>query len=756
MTECIDRDKLRALVRDSLPAAERMKWIRHLDSCTNCQSSLDSFTSTEKLDFSSLMKVEKVSTSIQQVVDRLKSAALTTSAHQLSLDSIRHLLESDSETGKYRFSQYNVLDCIGAGSMGIVLRAYDESLGRQVAIKVVAPELARNSSSRERFLREAKLAAGIEHENVVTIHSIDEHKGVPFFVMQLVEGQTLHELLEKSGPLPEAVLMRIATEAARGLAAAHEKSVVHRDIKPANILIEERTSRVILTDFGLAKAADDANLTRIGTVAGTPNFMSPEQAKGDPVGEQSDLFSLGAVLFTAATGEAPFACETIYGVLRKVCEEEPRFVTELNANISSRFSDLVARLLRKSPSERFSSANELVQALDSAALDTNSKQSGLASAWSTLLGIGCTLLLLWSLFHYWPDTAIKDQAQQVYSVVGSSRRFASLGEAVRNAADGEIIEVDTDECVTESELSIEGKSLSIRAAAGCRPSIVQASESKSPWLTAKSSDLRLQGLRLVQSSSSQADSGPAAWMNDSFISTDASLVVEDCILEVNGRSAGLALDGKTCELKNTVVYSPNGACIKWFSQDDSSLRATGCTLRGRYGILTFRPLFQGTTEAELDHCTIDTEKAILVGRSKRATSIETPVNRQACFLVQANNNFINTQELVAVFRTPAVDTGRAIRFLRNVVDWNGSSNVYASVIAFASVSRGGPDTREILLGSIEEWQQYKGELNSALATCELEEISDSTRTLRLKSLQWQTESKVANFGTPTLLDQPLP
>jgi serine/threonine-protein kinase len=164
--------------------------------------------------------------------------------------------------------------------MGVVFEGHDPALNRTVAIKVLAAVLAADEAARERFRREAQAAAALEHENIVAIHAIDQVYGTPFLVLQYVAGESLAERLAREGRLPFAEVRRIGAQVARGLAAAHAKSLVHRDIKPANILLEAATGRAKIADFGLAKAVDEGSLTRAGMVVGTPEFMSPEQATG--------------------------------------------------------------------------------------------------------------------------------------------------------------------------------------------------------------------------------------------------------------------------------------------------------------------------------------------------------------------------------------------------------------------------------------------------------------------------------------------
>ncbi|MDW8263686.1 MAG: serine/threonine-protein kinase, partial [Phycisphaerales bacterium] len=174
-----------------------------------------------------------------------------------------------------------------------------------VALKVLRPDLPPEQMSRDRFLREARAMASIDHENVCTIYQVDEADGRPFMAMQMLLGETLERRLERDGRLPVAEAARIGREVALGLAAAHAKGIIHRDIKPANIWLEAGTGRVKLLDFGLALPRDSVHLTRSGFVIGTPAFMSPEQARGEPLDARSDLFSLGVVLYLATTGERP-------------------------------------------------------------------------------------------------------------------------------------------------------------------------------------------------------------------------------------------------------------------------------------------------------------------------------------------------------------------------------------------------------------------------------------------------------------------
>ena len=194
------------------------------------------------------------------------------------------------------------------------------------------------------------------HEHVVAIHDVEAQGDVPFLVMQYVAGESLQARVDREGPLDAKEILRIGIQAAAGLAAAHEQGVIHRDVKPANILLEKGVERVLLTDFGLARTVDDASLTHTGVVAGTPHYMSPEQANGQATDHRSDLFSLGSVLYFVATGHPPFRAERAMGVLNRICHDPHRPLWQVDNQIPDELSVIVDRLLDKRPAKRFDSA----------------------------------------------------------------------------------------------------------------------------------------------------------------------------------------------------------------------------------------------------------------------------------------------------------------------------------------------------------------------------------------------------------------
>ena len=278
--------------------------------------------------------------------------------------AVEFLEPSDDANVLGRLGGIDIHSVIGQGGNGIVLKGFQEELNRLVAVKVMAPQLAANAAARKRFSREAQATAAIVHPNVMPILTVNATRQLPFLVMPYVDCESLQDRIDREAALPVIDVLRIGLQVARGLAAAHAQGLVHRDVKPANILLERGVDRVMLTDFGLARAVDDATLTRTGLIAGTPQYMSPEQARGESVDSRSDLFSLGSVLYAACTGRPPFRAETSLGILRRVSDSQQRSVGELNSDVPAWLEAIINRLMTKDASTRFESAEQVAELLE--------------------------------------------------------------------------------------------------------------------------------------------------------------------------------------------------------------------------------------------------------------------------------------------------------------------------------------------------------------------------------------------------------
>jgi serine/threonine protein kinase len=273
------------------------------------------------------------------------------------------LQPSERPDGLGRLGHYEVLEVVGQGGFGVVLKVFDEKLRRVVAIKVLKPSLAVTSPPRKRFLREARSAAAVRHENVVAIYAVEDAQ-VPYLVMEYVGGRSLQQKLDETGALDLSDILNIGQQIARGLADSHATGLIHRDIKPSNIMLEDGSGRVKITDFGLARTVDDASVTQSGLIVGTPLYMSPEQALVGTIDQRSDLFSLGSVLYTACCGRTAFGAPTTLSVLKRLTEEMPRPIREITPETPERLCAIIAKLLAKTPSERYATASEVADLLE--------------------------------------------------------------------------------------------------------------------------------------------------------------------------------------------------------------------------------------------------------------------------------------------------------------------------------------------------------------------------------------------------------
>jgi Tol biopolymer transport system component/serine/threonine protein kinase len=370
---CPSEEELRRLVVDDALGAGRVEIIAHLDGCPACRNVVAAIAGELPLGrlgpADALEPPAPAESALFRIIEKIKDESPTARLDSSSGGGdqpvpLDFLSPADEPAHLGRLGRYTVQEEIGRGASGIVLKALDDRLSRIVALKVLSPRLATNEHARRRFVREAKAAAAIRDDHVIGIYHVEEVDGLPFLVMEYVVGRSLAQRLEADGPLPVADILRIGGQIARGLAAAHAQGLVHRDIKPANILLENGVERVKITDFGLAHAVDDVRATQPGVVIGTPEYMSPEQARGERVDLRSDLFSLGCVLYAMCAGRPPFRAESTMAVLRRICEDTPRPLTEINPDIPTWLAAVIDKLIAKSPTDRFQSAAEVAQLLE--------------------------------------------------------------------------------------------------------------------------------------------------------------------------------------------------------------------------------------------------------------------------------------------------------------------------------------------------------------------------------------------------------
>jgi serine/threonine-protein kinase len=451
-----DQRRLKDLLDERLSQAEQETALEHVGQCRQCQEALETLAAEPSWweDASRLLpahEMERTPTGSSRGAEvHLDEAFLV---GDFACDYLAPC-EIPGTLGK--LGQYEILEIIGRGGMGIVLKGFDRELNRYVAVKALAPHLAASAAARARFAREAKAAAAVVHPHVVAIHSVSGAGRLPHLVMPLVTGESLQQRLDRCGPLELKEVLRIGMQAAQGLAAAHAQGLVHRDVKPANILLESaEVDRVMLTDFGLARTADEASLTRSGIIPGTPQYMSPEQARGESADHRSDLFSLGSVLYAMGAGHPPFRAESALAVLRRICDEAPRPIREVNPDVPAWLARIIERLHAKRADERYPSAAELARVLEHclahvqqptvAALPEELAEKPSAPRWGGRKGwlaglaivAGLTALLFCSVRWFAPPSGATTQTTPASHEPSASNPPASAAEADESGVDFE-------------------------------------------------------------------------------------------------------------------------------------------------------------------------------------------------------------------------------------------------------------------------------------------------------------------------------
>jgi hypothetical protein len=442
---CPDQSVLKDYAAGSLPADLTSSVQEHLADCETCRT-----------------RLAHLSPPVDKTVDFTKTGS---TKPQQSEEPVSEMLEgflklsflqpSPNPQALGRVGSNDVLGVLGQGAMGVVLKAFDTSLCRHVAIKVLSPALAASPKAHDRFNREARAAAGINHPNVVTIHAVAAQASLPYIVMEYVAGVSLRERIHSGRRFDLAAMLRIGSQIAAGLAAAHAHGVIHRDIKPANIMLEDGIERVKITDFGLALVIMDASkITSVGLVVGTPAYMSPEQIDGATLDPRSDLFSLGCVFYAMATGHSPFQAVHPIEVARRVREHVPPPLHRLDPAVPMFFSDIVAKLLAKRPQDRYPSADEVAKILIPHLADANLGNYGLRAPipaaravrvrfrlrW--VVAAACVLLAAALVLAGWAWlTGKREPEPNGVLTVGAGGQFRTLQEAVEHAGPGSTIRI---------------------------------------------------------------------------------------------------------------------------------------------------------------------------------------------------------------------------------------------------------------------------------------------------------------------------
>jgi Protein kinase domain len=703
VVECLGPEEIKGLISGRLPSERQALLERHLDRCAMCRERLETASAVRSVVPKGPVaggEQPPESPDLRRVMERLQGGPILSPLAEADATDVQppgwypFLQVTDRPGFVGRLGAYEIRREIGRGGMGLVFEGFDPALRRTVAVKVLSPLALASDEARGRFLREARSAAALQQDNIVTVHAVDQANGVPFLVMQLVAGETLADRLDREGRLPIADVIRIGAQGARGLAAAHAKGLVHRDIKPANILLEEGTGRARLADFGLARAVGDASLTATGVVAGTPEFMSPEQATGAAVDARSDLFSLGAVLYAACTGASPFRGESPLLTLQRVRDREAVPLGQVDPSLPEWFCAVVHRLLRKDPADRIPSAVEVAESLErsrsAATLSppgatirkaaVGPSPRGIGHWWAAAL-VGLLFLAALGVPRYLsrpregppePDRS----SPTGFVIAGQPHNYRELGEAVAAARDGDVIEVHGDGPYPTPPVRTTGKRLTIHSGPRSRPVFLPEvpGQLQTGPLLRTDADLRLDGLDIRWSIVvGQGISEAELLSRCVIVSTQGRLTLAHCRVATGRSNAPIGAFGQEVLLKNCHFVAENGVGVFWRARPAGSLSVESCQFEthSAFTVLTVaetpRP---ATATALLTANTFASDKGLqLVGDARPRQPLKITA-RQNVF---DQEHFI---QLMGIRKPGAPKPAEMIDLLRSFVQWSDEANVY--------------------------------------------------------------------------------
>jgi len=708
---CPDPAILEALLAGRLSDDDQAAAESHVESCTLCQERLQQLA-----DVSAVLPKTSIPVELREAAD---SKRLCEVMHAMRLEppsprtpvgtpqtDVVPLSKVSTTPARFarrpqQIGDYDVQAVLGRGGIGVVYRGTDRVLGRDVAIKVLRSDLADNESLRERFLREARAAASLRHDHVVAIYGVGDHAEQPYLVMEYVPGGSLADRLLRKGKLSCAEVVRLGIEVASGLAAAHAKGIVHRDIKPGNVLWDVESGRYKLTDFGLAKALDDVSLTRSGTLVGTPEFLSPEQAEGAAVDARSDLFSLGAMLYAAFLGESPFHADSTIGVLHRVRTYSPPDLRQVHANCPADLAQVVARLLAKNRERRYQSAADVVadlrrveQTIGSGAPPPPHRWRGIDNgslvrrATAAVVVLAIAALVIWYATR--PDQTASSSIEQPqvarrgFIVIGNDNVHDFLSAAVSAAKPEDIIEVYGSNRIPITPIRLENKPLTIRAAGASRPILIPLGDGQlSEAAITTNSNLTLEGLQIEWSAESTA-SDEFVPQSSAVETTGGTLRVNHCDLSVSRNAVCLRVAGATCELRNSRLSASKGLCLAWRPSAEAPLRLQNCVLSGDCCISIFDRRGAAALPASL-------EIARNTWQARKGMSVVVWPGEMGPSTVRMSGNLFAVDHLFVMFwplRGPKSVQPPSMQFLRRALRemfvWQEQENLYGANTKFLS------------------------------------------------------------------------
>ncbi|MEM0897147.1 MAG: serine/threonine-protein kinase [Verrucomicrobiota bacterium] len=571
---------------------------------------------------------------------------------------------------EHQLGPHLLKEVIGHGGMSTVYRAFDTKLQRDIAVKVLAPGLTSVPEARERFLREARAAAKLDHDHVLPIHGVSVDDSPPWLAMPLIDGVSLEEkLAETKDPMTVEETRRIGIEVSRGLSAAHENGLVHRDIKPGNILLDRITGRALVADFGLARATEEARLTCPDGLAGTPQFMSPEQINGGPITPKSDLFSLGSMLYFTLAGRPPFEGDSAPAVMQSITNGSVLPLRDAAPSTPKWLAAIVERLLEPDPDRRPESAAKVASLLGEKSSPSGaSRRVRRLRRWAVvaaavILGLGIFLASDLSGRSNTINRFLAGNREHPASIRGQWGTFATITEAIEAAAPGSHIELHGEKPLI-SEALVFDKPLTLSSAAE-EPLVLRHDDSEGHFLRVHA-EVSLNGIILLQTPRSQRQRAVIRVENGSLRLTNSRVGYTDRGLRSwrlrNGIPLILLTGEATADLENCLLYSEFGAAFVSRSTGDSGDR------RIRFKNSIANTGIFVTQQSIVPDITIDLEieSSTITNRGFYYLPIGSTPPR---LTIRGQQNVL---EVLSLYASPGVTPEEALQ----LVDWQMDDNLY--------------------------------------------------------------------------------
>ncbi len=752
MSVCPDDTALKQLIADTLSAVEQNRIDAHLTDCAVCRQRIEELTDVmglSKVLSAVVAKSMTASAHLRLAIDRLTDSTSQRNGDGATLGMHRPIrgplpqLQPTTRSGFIgRLGAIDIRRIIGRGGMGIVYEGLDAALDRVVAVKVLSPHLLADPEAKSRFLREARAAATLTHESVVAIHAIMEADGTPALVLQYIPGESLAQRIEREKKLPFDDVVRIGIQVSRGLAAAHEHGLVHRDIKPGNILIadcrlqhadwktkpsanddaispsgavrqsairnRQSAISVKIADFGLVKRVGAESITQEGILAGTPAYMSPEQAADADVDARSDLFSLGVVLYHISSGELPFPAESPFVLLNQVRTMEPRPLRDANPELPEWFCTIVHRLMAKLPEQRIGSAARLAELLE--------RQTAVAPLarrrpyrWMSI-AIGLAALVLAGIGVIQLISNENDVPPPMIGFVvdGVAKTFTTLAEAVDAAPDNGTILVHGAGPYSSSTIKIENKRLTIRAAPGHAPKFVPAFKGKGgpTRFLYSNSDLTVEGLDADWPNPapplvSKEDASARCVMGV----TQNRLTVLRC--RVTCGEFGICVGANSSDLlvSHCHLSAPNvAACIGWRPTSSQAVQIEHCLLEGHIGFFIGQSELPDPTAMTIENNTVVADRAIRFVLDAAPKQIMNLTARRNVFDCPVVVSLIGMRNYAQNLNTHAGMTD----VVRKTATWTESANIYRKDTVYLCGNRPGQLVQYVpsRLKKLDQWLEF--------------------------------------------------